>query len=65
MSLWRVEDDATRRWMKTLYEGRLAGRSTADAVREASLSMIRANRAKGRTTHPFLWGGFVAEGDWR
>jgi CHAT domain-containing protein len=51
--------------MKALYEGRLGGRSTADAVREASLSMISRQRARGRTTHPFFWGGFVAEGDWR
>jgi CHAT domain-containing protein len=65
MSLWQVDDAATRHWMKALYEGRLGGRSTADAVREASLSMISRQRARGRTTHPFFWGGFVAEGDWR
>jgi CHAT domain-containing protein/tetratricopeptide (TPR) repeat protein len=65
MSLWRVDDQATRQWMKDLYERRLAGRSTADAVRDASLAMIQKNRDRGRTTHPFFWGGFVAEGDWR
>ncbi|MGH9869928.1 MAG: CHAT domain-containing protein [Candidatus Polarisedimenticolia bacterium] len=65
MSLWQVDDEATRLWMKGLYEGRLTGRSTADSVREASLAMIKKNRDRGRTTHPFFWGGFVAEGDWR
>ena len=48
-----------------LYRGRLDGLSTAEAVREASRAMIRHRRAKGKSTHPFFWGGFVAEGDWR
>jgi CHAT domain-containing protein len=66
MSLWSVEDEATRLWMRHLYEGRLLRHlSTADAVREANLSVLRDRRAKGLSTHPFYWGGFVAAGDWR
>jgi len=65
MSLWRVEDEATRVWMKALYQARRAELSTAESVREATLSMIRESRRRGRTTHPFFWGAFVAEGDWR
>jgi CHAT domain-containing protein len=64
-SLWAVEDAATRDWMRHLYEGRAQGLATADAVRRASLRMIESRRAAGRTTHPFVWGGFVAAGDWR
>ena len=66
MSLWAVDDAAGREWMRALYEARL-GRdlSTADAVREASLQMLRQRRARGQTTHPFYWAGFVAAGDWR
>ena len=66
MSLWSVDDDATRVWMRALYEGRLKKHlSTADAMQQASLSVLRARRARGESTHPFYWAGFVAAGDWR
>lgn len=66
MSLWAVEDQAGRAWMRALYEGRLgAHQSTADAVRNASLTVLRQRRADGVSTHPFFWAGFVAAGDWR
>ena len=66
MSLWSVEDQATSVWMDRLYELRLAGQmDTAECVREASLSVLRDRRAKGESTHPFYWAGFVAVGDWR
>jgi CHAT domain-containing protein/tetratricopeptide (TPR) repeat protein len=65
MSLWSVEDRATGRWMRALYTGRLAKRlTTADAVREASLTALRERRAAGQSTHPFFWAAFVAAGDW-
>ena len=66
MSLWTVEDQATRQWMSALYENRLVRElGTADAVREASLTMLRQRRAKGVSTHPLYWAAFVAAGDWR
>jgi CHAT domain-containing protein len=66
MSLWSVDDAATREWMTALYEARLKhGRSTAASVREASLSVLNRRREAGESTHPFFWGAFVATGDWR
>ncbi len=66
MSLWSVEDRASRAWMRALYDGRLrAGLSTADALREASRAIMRERRVSGLGTHPFFWAGFVAAGDWR
>lgn len=66
MSLWSVEDQATRAWMRTLYEGRFQKKlSTADAVHQASLTALRDRRARGLGTHPFFWAAFVAAGDWR
>lgn len=66
MSLWAVEDQSARRWMTTLYEARFAkGLNTAQAVHQASVSMLNERRAKGQSTHPFYWAGFVAAGDWR
>ncbi len=65
MSLWSVGDESTREWMKALYEARLGGGlGTAEAVREASLSMLRKARQRG-CAHPFTWAAFVAAGDWR
>ena len=66
MSLWSVDDQATRAWMRALYEGRFQRNlSTADAVHQASLSVLRDRRAKGLSPHPFYWAAFVAAGDWR
>jgi CHAT domain-containing protein len=66
MSLWSVEDQATRSWMQALYREHFQkGANTADAVRNASLQVLQARRARGLSTHPFYWAAFVAAGDWR
>jgi CHAT domain-containing protein/tetratricopeptide (TPR) repeat protein len=66
MSLWPVDDEATRQWMHALYEGRLVNRlTTAEAVREASLKVLRDRRTKHLATSPSYWGAYVAAGDWR
>jgi len=66
MSLWPVDDEATRSWMRALYRGRLFdGLDSAEAVRGASLSVIEQRREAGENTHPFYWAAFVAAGDWR
>jgi CHAT domain-containing protein len=65
MSLWQVEDRSARAWMNSFYESRLRrGGSIDEAVRAAGLELLRSRRASHRSTHPFYWGGFVAEGDW-
>jgi len=66
MSLWSVEDEATREWMRHLYEARFGeGKDTAESVREASLRVLNRRREAGESTHPFYWAAFVAAGDWR
>jgi CHAT domain-containing protein/tetratricopeptide (TPR) repeat protein len=66
MSLWPVDDQATRVWMRALYQGRLQQRlTTAEAMHNASLSVLRNRRANHQSTHPFYWAAFVAAGDWR
>ncbi len=66
MSLWPVEDAATRDWMVALYHHRLAERlGTAESVRAAARDLIAARRARGLDTHPFRWAAFIAAGDWR
>jgi CHAT domain-containing protein/tetratricopeptide (TPR) repeat protein len=66
MSLWPVEDRTARQWMTALYEGRFVkGLNTTEAVHQASVRILDERRAKGESTHPFYWAGFVAAGDWR
>jgi len=66
MSLWPVEDEATRAWMRELYTNRFTkGMTTIDSVHEASLALLNERREKGLSTHPFYWAGFIASGDWR
>jgi CHAT domain-containing protein/Tfp pilus assembly protein PilF len=66
MSLWAIDDDATRTWMNALYQGRITRKlDTTAAVAGASLQVLRERRAQARSTNPFYWAGFVAAGDWR
>lgn len=65
-SLWAVEDEAARKWMRALYKAHFSkGLRTAESVREASLEVLRDLRKRRKSTHPFYWAGFVASGDWR
>jgi CHAT domain-containing protein len=66
MSLWPVDDGASRVWMRALYEGRFRRHlPTADAVRAASLTVLHERRKQGISTSPFFWAAFVASGDWK
>lgn len=66
MSLWPVEDEATRQWMTALYRHRFVeGKFTAASVNDASLELLQQRRARGESTHPFYWAGFIAAGAWR
>jgi CHAT domain-containing protein len=66
MTLWSVQDDAARAWVRELYAARRErGESTADSVRDASVTILSERREAGQSTHPFYWGAFVAVGDWR
>ena len=57
MSLWSVDDRATRTWMRALYEGRLSkGLNTADAVRAASLTVLQRPTGARREHTPLLLG---------
>jgi CHAT domain-containing protein/Tfp pilus assembly protein PilF len=64
-SLWSVEDASGRAWTRRLYEARLDGLGSAEAVHRASLGILEARRRDRQSTHPFYWGAFVAVGDWR
>lgn len=65
MSLWNVDDEATRSFMIALYRERLSGASTVESMRAAYREVLVDRRAAHRSTHPFYWGAFVATGDAR
>ena len=63
MSLWPVEDESAHLFMRGLYTARFAsGQPTAEAVRNASLQVLRSRRARNESEHPFYWAAFVAAG---
>jgi CHAT domain-containing protein len=66
MTLWRVRDDIAAEWMDRLYENRLERKlDTATSVARATRSVLDRLREDGISTHPAIWGAFVASGDWR
>jgi CHAT domain-containing protein/tetratricopeptide (TPR) repeat protein len=65
MTLWPVDDQATRRFMHLLYTERLEHHATtADAVWTSSRKLLLTRRAAGQSTHPWYWAGFVGSGAW-
>jgi CHAT domain-containing protein len=65
VSLWSVRDQATRAWMKELYQARFERRvSTLEALRQAALHRLRFYRDKGED-NPADWAGFMATGQWK
>ncbi len=62
-SLWQVPDNETMKFMKTLYSTK--AKTYPELVQQVALQRIKEARLRGRPTHPFTWGAFVATGDWR
>ncbi len=58
MSLWKVDDGATRDLMVAYYKGLLAGGGRSEALRVVALEMLAS---KGRA-HPFYWASFIVSG---
>jgi len=66
VSQWKVEASSTTALMvefhkkfKTRYGGRQPAVSTAEAMRQAALKVMK----NPEYAHPFYWGGFVVVGD--
>jgi CHAT domain-containing protein/tetratricopeptide (TPR) repeat protein len=61
LSLWDVDDIATRDLMRGYYTALLAGTGRAEALRSVQIKML----SSGRRKHPAYWAGFITSGDWR
>jgi len=60
LTLWPVDDLATRDLMVRYYKYLLKGRGRAEALRKVQLKMLD-DRKYG---HPYYWAGFIASGAW-
>jgi CHAT domain-containing protein len=60
MSLWEVDDDATKLLMSGYYEKLFKeGKGRTEGLREVQLSMIE----RKDLAHPFYWAAFIVSGD--
>jgi CHAT domain-containing protein/Flp pilus assembly protein TadD len=59
VSLWKVDDEATRLLMGELYRHLAAGQSVGEALHRSKQS-LRANPVYG---NPYFWAPFVLQGD--
>lgn len=61
-SLWQVPDRATSELMKRFYQNLLQQQQRpAEALRNAQMDLS----SHARWRHPYYWGGFVLQGDWK
>jgi CHAT domain-containing protein len=59
MSLWKVDDEATRDLMTAYYKNLLTnGEGRAEGMRNAQLSAL----SKATTSHPYFWASFIVSG---
>ncbi len=65
LSLWKVDDDATRALMVDYYQRLIDGEGRSEALRGAKEGLRSGAIGDGRWTHPYYWAAFVPSGDWR
>ncbi len=61
ISLWKVNDDATRDLMVAFYQRLESGVGRSEALRKVQLKMLKTTDHN----HPYFWAAFILSGDWR
>ena len=76
-SMWDVSDESTPEFMKRFHEGLKAGKTKAEALRDAQKGFIASGIQRpparegviGQTnfdaSHPYYWAAFELTGDWK
>jgi len=62
VTLWSVDDQATRDLMVLFYQGLLDQKMNKSQALQEAQNMLAA---KPETRHPFFWAPFILIGDWR
>ena len=60
MSLWKVNDAATRDLMIDYYRRIHKGKGRSEALRNTQLQML-----EGKRSHPYYWASFILAGQWQ
>jgi len=63
MSLWKVPDKETFEIMEGFYKQWLDGKTKQEALRLASLDVLKKHRKQYNSSHPYFWGGFILSGN--
>jgi len=61
ISLWKVEDEATKDLMVNYYKRLLNNQGRSEALRQTQLEMLKSENYQ----HPYYWTAFIPSGDWR
>ena len=59
MSLWQVDDEATKELMVGYYKRLAEGRPRSSALRDIQLQLLSEPKYK----HPYYWASFLPAGD--
>ncbi|MDC3952976.1 CHAT domain-containing protein [Polyangium jinanense] len=61
MSLWQVDDEATRDLMTSYYQKLFReGKGRAEAMRESQIRLLE----RPEYSHPYFWASFIVSGAW-
>jgi CHAT domain-containing protein len=60
ISLWKVDDEATRDLMTGFYRKLTAGEGRSESLRQVQLKLLRSDEY----SHPHFWAGFIMSGQW-
>ncbi len=60
VSLWKVNDVATKDLMVAYYKELMKGAGRAEALRRVQLKMLRDPKRR----HPYFWASFIHSGEW-
>lgn len=60
ISLWKVDDNATKKLMVDYYSKLLSGVPRDKALRATQRDFLK----EGEYTHPFYWAAFIGSGNW-
>ncbi|MCI0692958.1 CHAT domain-containing protein [candidate division KSB1 bacterium] len=63
MSLWKVPDNETKEMMIDFYTRLKNGEGKSQALRNAELAMMRKQKEKYGSAHPYFWGAFICAGN--